>query len=71
MIEAKLKIKKWGNSLGIILPTNIVRKKNLKEGSTIEFLVPEGKNVDLEKVFGTFKFKKSAQQMKDEMKEAW
>lgn len=71
MIEARLKIKKWGNSLGVILPSDIVKKKKLKEGSTIEVLVSEGKNIDLEKIFGTFKFKKSAQQIKDEIREGW
>ena len=71
MIEATLKIKKWGNSLGVILPTDIVKKKKLKEGSTIDILVTEGKNINLEEVFGTFKFKKSAQQIKDEIRKGW
>lgn len=67
----KLKIKKWGNSLGAVLPKEMIKKKGLKEGSTVEVLVPENRKVDINKLFGSFKFKKSAQQMKDEMREAW
>ena len=34
-------------------------------------MVETSKKVDLEKIFRTFRFKKSAQQIKDEMKEGW
>lgn len=32
----KMQIGKWGNSLAVRLPRNIVDKLNLKEGSTID-----------------------------------
>ncbi len=34
-------------------------------------MVEASKKINLEKIFGTFRFKKSAQQIKDEMKEGW
>ncbi|MBS3150935.1 AbrB/MazE/SpoVT family DNA-binding domain-containing protein [Candidatus Woesearchaeota archaeon] len=71
MLEVELKIRKWGNSFGVVLPNEIVKKNKLKEGSTIEIFIPEPKKVDFEKIFGTAHFKKSTQQLKDEMREGW
>ena len=71
MIEKILKIKKWGNSLGVILPPDVIRRKNLKNGSTIEIFIPETNKKDLSELFGTMKFKKSTQQIKDEMRKGW
>ena len=35
MEQIDVKVKKWGNSFGIILPMKIVEKEKLKEGSEI------------------------------------
>jgi antitoxin component of MazEF toxin-antitoxin module len=35
MFEFEARIKKWGNSFGIILPKNIVEKENLSEDDKI------------------------------------
>mgnify|MGYP001576066158 CR=1 FL=1 len=37
------RVKRWGNSLGVILPKNIVDQQNISEGSEIELLVNKGK----------------------------
>jgi len=71
MLEAELKVRKWGNSLGVVLPNEIVKKNGLKEGSVIEVFIPQKSKISLEKVFGTAKFKKSTQQLKDEMRAGW
>ncbi len=71
MLEAELKVRRWGNSLGVVLPNEIVKKNGLKEGSTLQVLVPESKKRDLSEIFGSFRFKKSAQQLKNEMREGW
>jgi antitoxin component of MazEF toxin-antitoxin module len=60
-MEFKTKAKKWGNSLGIILPKRLTRKEHIKAGNEITIQIKE-KNV-LRETFGMFKFKKSVQEM--------
>ena len=66
----EVKIRKWGNSFGVILPKDILDRKGLKEddGIVIEIV----KEVDLSHVFGSIKKRKlSGQEFKDLVKEGW
>ena len=68
MVVVQNEIKKWGNSMAVVIPKEAVEKEHLKEGEKVTLIiVKENKNV-LKETFGTFKFKKSAQQMKDEIR---
>lgn len=61
MIKGKLK--KWGNSFGLIIPKDIVDSEGFKENQEIEImLVKKNRNV-LKETFGTLKFKKTTEQM--------
>ena len=72
MIEVQLMVKKWGNSLGMIIPAEIVQNRKLKEGSTIEILIPEHKKMNIADLFGSLKDAKiDAQKMKDESRKIW
>ncbi len=62
-------VKKWGNSIGIILPKELVEKEKLKEKDKI--LVEVVKEADLTKVFGSLKRKMSGQEFKDLVREGW
>ncbi|MBS3051704.1 MAG: AbrB/MazE/SpoVT family DNA-binding domain-containing protein [Candidatus Aenigmarchaeota archaeon] len=71
-METTTRPRKWGNSLGITIPKEIVEK----EGITLrdELIVDIKKKRDVEavkKLFGKFKFTKSAQDIKDEMRKGW
>ncbi|MEK6936855.1 MAG: AbrB/MazE/SpoVT family DNA-binding domain-containing protein [Nanoarchaeota archaeon] len=69
--EIRAKAKKWGSSIGIIIPKEIVEAKKIKEND--EILI-EIKNRPLAgEFFGRFprKSKKTAQEIKDEMKRGW
>lgn len=66
MTELKAKIRKWGNSFGIIIPLEILKEKNLSEGEEIDAIILEKGNV-LKETFGKIKFKKSAEQMMREI----
>jgi antitoxin component of MazEF toxin-antitoxin module len=69
-MRARAKLKKWGSSLGIIVPAEIVKKENLKEGEEIVFAIKK-KNPLIE-TFGTLKdWKIDAQKMKDEARKDW
>ena len=65
----EVRTKKWGNSIGIILPKKVVTNEKIKENEKIELLVIR-KNTVLKKVFGLLKdkWKKSTQDIKDELR---
>lgn len=65
------KIKRWGNSMGVILPKKILEQKHLKEND--EILIEIVKEADLSDVFGTMKERKklSGQEFKDMVKKGW
>lgn len=70
-MEIKSIAKKWGSSLGIILPKAVVDSKKIREN---DLVIIEIKNRPLAKqFFGRFKdkFTKSAQELKDESRKGW
>ncbi len=70
--EIKTKAKKWGSSIGIIIPKEIVEAKKIKQNDEI---IIEIKSRPLAReLFGRFpewKSKKSTQELKDEMRKGW
>ncbi len=68
-MEVTVKAKKWGDSLGIILPKEVVREGNLKADDTLK--VDVFKEADLSDLFGTLKRKVSGQKFKDMAREGW
>ncbi len=66
MIEIKSKLRRWGNSFGIVIPQNKINQENIAEGEDIRiFLVKE--KVNLERLFGAHKFNKSTEKMMREI----
>lgn len=66
----KVKIKKWGNSLGIVIPKELVEERNLKEKDEVEMEL--FKISDFSDVFGSIPFRKGeAQKMKDKSRRDW
>ena len=61
-------IKKWGNSLGIVVPKDVVRKDNLRENKKVRLIILKDGSKALKATFGIAKnkIKKSAQELKDE-----
>lgn len=68
-MEILVKAKKWGDSLGIILPKEVVREGNLKAEDKL--IVEVFKESDLSDLFGTLKTKISGQKFKDMAREGW
>lgn len=64
----KLKTKKWGNSLGVVIPNRISKEINLKESEEIEVILL--KKRPLKKLYGMLKgkIKESSQDMKDRLR---
>ena len=71
MVETEVKTRKWGSSIGVVLPKELVDDIGIKPNETIRIDVKKG--VKVKDVFGMFpRFsKKTAQQLKDEMRAGW
>lgn len=68
MIEIKSKLRKWGNSFGIVVPQSALNGE-IKENDEITVLITTQKS-SLESIFGILKNKKlDAQKIKDEIRE--
>jgi len=61
----EVKTKKWGNSIGIIIPSETVEMLGIKPEERIHIEIGKSSNV-LKEMFGTMKSKKTAKQMVDE-----
>ncbi len=57
MEQINVKVKKWGNSFGIVLPKTLVDNQQLKEGAEIEILVQAKNKTRVKDVFGILKGK--------------
>ncbi len=68
MLEFDTKVKKWGNSLGIVIPKLELKQNLIRENEILHFIVVR-KNKDIKNTFGILKFKKSAQKIKDEIRD--
>lgn len=52
-----LKIRKWGNSFGIVLPKKALNNQNLKEGAEIDILIRTKDKTKVKDIFGILKGK--------------
>ena len=68
-MAVELILRKWGNSLGVILPKDIIHKKHLKRNDKI--FIEVVKEADLTPLFGSLKRKLSGQQLKNLAREGW
>lgn len=65
----EVEIKKWGNSIGILLPKSFILEEGLKERDKI--LVNLVKKADLSRTFGSEKRNITGQEFKDMVREGW
>lgn len=68
MIEGKLR--KWGTSLGLVVPKEIVVKERLQPGQEVMFDIK--KRLSVKETFGVLKnWKINSQKVKDELRKEW
>jgi antitoxin component of MazEF toxin-antitoxin module len=67
-MQTRSKLKRWGNSYGVVVPKEIVDKEGLKEGEIVEISVR--KAVDVRHLFGKYPFK-DLQSQKEAMRKGW
>ena len=64
----EVKTKKWGNSLGIIIPSKEAENLKLKENQTIRVDINLTAENPLREMFGTLKFKKPTEKILKEIR---
>ncbi len=69
MQAIRAKTRRWGNSIGVIIPRNIAEKEHIKENQAIDILIVKRTNA-LKETFGMLgnRLKKSSQEIKDELR---
>lgn len=68
MVIIETNVKKFGNSLGLIIPRDIVRIENIKEGDKINFEIVKEKRLG---GFGMFKGMKSFKREIEDHEDLW
>ena len=71
MIEIEARLRRWGRSFGVVIPMEDVRRERFSENETLKILIAKKKN-PLKEHFGSFKFKRSTEEiLKEGDKESW
>lgn len=70
MTEAIAVAKKWGSSIGVVIPKEIVEREHIKENDEVKFEVKKAHTA--KEIWGLFPdIKVDAQKAKDEMRKGW
>ena len=71
MAELNAKVRKWGDSLAVIIPKKVAERERISTNDNVRIKVEKG--TDLSDVFGLLKdkLKKTPQQLKDESRKGW
>lgn len=67
--ETDVLAKKWGDSIAVILPREIVAKEKIRPLDRVHLIVH--KEDTLSNFFGRFKTKKTPQELKNESRNSW
>ena len=63
-------IRKWGNSMGVVVPKDVLREKNLQEGEEVTIIIEKKRSI--KELFGSLKsLKVDSQKLKDELRKEW
>ncbi len=70
--EVKVITRKWGNSIAIVIPNELVIKEKIKENVEITIILEKTRpKAGVLWGFGKRKIKKSTQEIKDELRAGW
>ena len=69
-MEIEVLTRRWGNSIAVIVPANIVEKENLKENEKVLFKIEKKRSTKAKDLFGLLKsWKKPAEEILKEARE--
>ena len=66
-MEIKAKTKKWGNSIGVLIPKGVVREENIKPNQEIILMISKKHITTGRDIWGTLKFKESTEELMREV----
>ncbi len=70
MVEIQAKTRKWGSSIGVVIPKEVVEEAGIRPNEKI--VIEIKKRVKVKDVFGMFpEWKRSTQEIKDEIRAGW
>ena len=69
MIEHETRLKAWGNSVGIVIPKEDIKKEGLHLDQKVKVLITPIKTLKVKDIFGKLKLKKSAKELLKEVDE--
>ena len=72
IIEIEATTRKWGNSIVVVIPSNIVNKQNIRENEKVTFKIEKKKGVKVKDVFGLLKeWKRPTEEIIKEARKGW
>lgn len=63
MMEIKARTKKWGNSIGVIIPKEVIREQSIKPDQEIILMIDKKPITKGRDIWGTLKFKESTEEL--------
>ena len=69
MIEHETRLKAWGNSIGVVLPKEDIKKEGLHVDQKVKIVITPVKTLKVKDIFGKLKFKKSTKELLKEVDE--
>ena len=69
MIEHETRLKAWGNSIGIVIPKEDIKKEGLHLDQKVRIVITPVKTLRVKDIFGKLKLKKSAKELLKEVDE--
>lgn len=70
MAVTETRVKRWGSSLGVVIPSEIAKREKLKEGERV--IIEIKKKNTMREFFGSLKeWDIDPQKMKDELRKDW
>ena len=67
MTEVKAKTKKSGNSIGVIIPKEVIREQSIKPDQEITLMINKKPITKGKDIWGTLKFKESTEELMREI----
>jgi len=71
MIEIESQVKKWGNSLGIVIPKEIAKRIDLKPTIRIRLIIERPEATKVKDIFGKLKIRESTDKLLKQTDEAF
>ena len=69
MIEIEAVIRKWGNSVGVIIPKDVAEKEGLNADEKVEIFISRKEKTRVKDVFGKLKLKEPVEKIMRETDE--